>query len=70
MCWFCLSYKRIDDEYVCEMKRQIIKDPEKISEWCPLDDAEEKPAKIEKCSWCGYPEGYWAEKRTVHCKHK
>jgi len=25
---------------------------------------------IEPCKWCGYPKGYWAKKRTVHCMHR
>jgi len=25
---------------------------------------------VKKCAWCGYPEGYWAERRTVHCTHE
>lgn len=28
----------------------------------------EPTAKVERCKWCGYPEGYWAERRTIHCK--
>ena len=23
-----------------------------------------------KCSWCGYPLGYYRDKMTVHCNHK
>ncbi len=25
--------------------------------------------KVEPCMWCGHPEGYWAERQTVYCKH-
>ena len=33
----------------------------------PSDSADAE--KIVPCKWCGYPKGYWAEKRTVHCRN-
>ena len=35
----------------------------------PVDSMENKDSEITPCAWCGYPVGYWAEKRTVHCEH-
>ena len=62
-----------DEKYVLKKQfirwRRVEKDLWSLEKLTSQQAVAPDTNKTEPCKWCGYPNGYWAGKRTIHCQH-